>query len=61
MRLSASRIRSINRRLAQAQGLTWPAREINQPTSPAGLTHTAAPITRIAAVKVIAVPRTAAA
>ena len=61
MRLSASRIRSINRRLAQAQGFTWPAREMNQPTCPVGLTHTPAPITRIAAVKVIAVPRSAAA
>lgn len=34
MRLSASRIRSINRRLARVQGLTWPARNKNcQPMS----------------------------
>ena len=61
MRLSASRIRSINRRLARAQGFTWPAREMNQLSCPVGPTHTPAPITRMAAVKVIAVPRTAAA
>ncbi len=60
MRLSASRIRSINRRLAQVQGLTWPARETSQRISSVGPTHTPAPITRIAAVKVIAVPRSAA-
>jgi hypothetical protein len=61
MRLSASRIRSINRRLAQAQGFTWPARETNQRISSVGPTQTSVPITRIAAVKVIAVPRSAAA
>ena len=61
MRLSASRIRSINRRLAQAQGFTWPARETNQRTSSVGQTHTPVPITRITDVKVIAVPRSAAA
>lgn len=60
MRLSASRIRSINRRLAQAQGLTWPAREANQRISSVGPTHTPAPISRITAVKVIGVPRSAA-
>ena len=61
MRLSASRIRSINRRLARAQGLTWPAHERNLRTSSVDPTHTPAQITRIAAVKVIAVPRSAAA
>ena len=61
MRLSASRIRSINRRLARAQGFTWPARETNLRTSPVYPTHTHTPIARIAAVKVIAVPRGAAA
>ena len=61
MRLSASRIRSINRRLARAQGLTWPAREMNQHTTLVGTMRTPAPMTRIAAVKVIAVPRSAAA
>jgi hypothetical protein len=61
MRLSASRIRSINRRLARAQGFAWPARETSQRTSSIGSMHTPVPITRIAAVKVIAVPRSAAA
>ena len=61
MRLSASRIRSINRRLARAQGFTWPVRETNQHTAPVGPMHTPAPVTRIAAVKVIAVRRSAAA
>lgn len=61
MRLSASRIRSINRRLAQAQGVTWPSRETSQRTSSVGPTRIPAPITRIAAIKVITVPRSAAA
>ena len=34
MRLSASRIRSITRRLARAQGLTWPARDKNREPMP---------------------------
>jgi hypothetical protein len=61
MRLSASRIRSINRRLAQAQGLTWPARKTGERTSSIASMHSPAPFTRIVAVKVIAVPRSAAA
>ena len=61
MRLSASRIRSINRRLAQAQGFTWPARETNQRTPSVGPTRTPAPVARIAAVKVTVVPRSSAA
>jgi hypothetical protein len=61
MRLSASRIRSINRRLARAQGFTWPARDMNQRTSSVGTMRTHPKITRIAAVNVIAVPRSAAA
>ncbi len=61
MRLSASRIRSINRRLARAQGFTWPARETSQYTPSIGPKHTTAPLTRIRAVKIVAVPRTAAA
>ena len=61
MRLSASRIRSINRRLARAQGYTWPMRDTNQPTSSANPTHASAPVTRIRAVKILAVPRSAAA
>jgi len=61
MRLSASRIRSINRRLARAQGYTWPLRDTNQHASSANPTHTSAPVTRIRAVKILAVPRSAAA
>ena len=61
MRLSASRIRSINRRLARAQGLTWPARAMNRHTSSVDPTQTPASGTRIQAVKIVAVPRTAAA
>ena len=60
MRLSASRIRSINRRLAQAQGFTWPARETSQHTSSVGPMNIPPPIPRVAAVKIIAVPRSGA-
>lgn len=61
MRLSASRIRSINRRLARAQGFTWPARDTSQHTPSIAETHTPAPPTRIRTVKIVTVPRTAAA
>ena len=61
MRLSASRIRSINRRLARAQGYTWPTRDTNLHTSPVGPSDTSNPVTRIPAVKIVAVPRRAAA
>lgn len=61
MRLSASRIRSINRRLARAQGYTWPARDKNYrpmsgATSPVNVSTSMPKI-----VKVIAVARRAAA
>lgn len=61
MRLSASHIRSINRRLARAQGFSWPAREKNhQPmsghASPVSVSRNAPRI-----VKVITVTRAAAA
>lgn len=61
MRLSASRIRSINRRLARAQGYTWPARDTNHHTSSADLRQTHATVTRIPVVKIVAPPRSAAA
>jgi hypothetical protein len=61
MRLSASRIRSINRRLARAQGYAWPTRDTNLHASPIGLSHTPAPVIRIPAVKIVAVRRSAAA
>jgi hypothetical protein len=61
MRLSASRIRSINRRLARAQGFTWPARDKNlQPTS-GGATPVAVSMNTPRIAKVIAVARSAAA
>lgn len=61
MRLSASRIRSINRRLARAQGYTWPARDTNHPASLTVPGHTTATVTRIPTVKIVAVPRSTAA
>ncbi|KAA6465337.1 hypothetical protein DYQ86_05185 [Acidobacteria bacterium AB60] len=61
MRLSASRIRSINRRLARAQGYTWPTRDTNLHFTPVGPSRTTAPVTRIPAVKIVALPRSAAA
>jgi hypothetical protein len=61
MRLSASRIRSINRRLARAQGYTWPKRYTNLHASLVGPSHTHHPVSRIPAVKIVAVPRSAAA
>jgi hypothetical protein len=61
MRLSSSRIRSINRRLARAQGFTWPARDKNhQPTS-GGTTPVAVSLNMPTVVKIIAVARSAAA
>ena len=61
MRLSASHIRSINRRLARAQGFTWPARDKNhQPmsglTSPVAVSRNTPRI-----IKIISVPKTAVA
>jgi hypothetical protein len=61
MRLSASRIRSINRRLARAQGYTWPARHTSHPASFAVPERLPANVTRIPALKIVAVPRSAAA
>jgi hypothetical protein len=61
MRLSANRIRSINRRLARAQGYTWPARHTSHPASFAVPQHVTANVTRIATLKIVAVPRSAAA
>ena len=60
MRLSASRIRSINRRLARAQGFTWRVHNTN---------HSASLSQRLASdatnprqtVRVVAVPRSTAA
>jgi hypothetical protein len=61
MRLSASRIRSINRRLARAQGYTWPTRDTNVHASLVSPSHTPAPVSPIQAVKIVAIPRSAAA
>ena len=61
MRLSASRIRSINRRLARAQGYTWPTRDTNLHDSLVSPSHTPAPASRIRAVKIVALPKSAAA
>jgi hypothetical protein len=61
MRLSANRIRSINRRLARAQGYTWPARDTNHRASFVVPEHIPANVTRIPALKIVAVPRSAAA
>jgi hypothetical protein len=60
MRLSASRIRSINRRLAQVQGFTWPVHSTKRQTSPVPnhAPHLASPY-RV--VKIVAVPPNAAA
>jgi hypothetical protein len=60
MRLSASRIRSINRRLARARGYTWPARDTNHPTVFAVPGQTPAIVARIPVLKIVAVPRSAA-
>lgn len=61
MRLSASRIRSINRRLARAQGIVWPVHNSNHFVSRSSPTHTSVSHTRIATFKVVAVPRNVAA
>jgi hypothetical protein len=61
MRLSASRIRSINRRLARAQGYAWPTRDTNLHRTPVGPSYTPSPVSRTPAVKIVAVPRSAAA
>lgn len=57
MRLSASRIRSINRRLARAQGYTWTVRHANHLASSAELRHSPAIVTRPPTRKIVAVPR----
>jgi hypothetical protein len=61
MRLSASRIRSINRRLARAQGFTWPARDKNCRPMSGGITPPIVSRNVPAIIKVIAVARDAAA
>ncbi len=60
MRLSASRIRSINRRLARVQGFAWPA-VVNR--HPLVCPQTQAPISKNQSniVKIVAVPRCTAA
>jgi len=57
MRLSASRIRSINRRLAQVQGFTWPAHDTDRQAPFARPTHASVPLTPIHTVKIVAVQR----
>jgi hypothetical protein len=57
MRLSASRIRSINRRLAQAQGFAWPAHDADRLASFARPTHAPVPLTPNRTVKIVAVQR----
>ena len=61
MRLSASRIRSINRRLARAQGLTWPACDKNFQPMSGGPTPVTVSRNMPVIVKVITVARNAAA
>jgi hypothetical protein len=61
MRLSANRIRSINRRLARAQGYTWPARHTSHPAAFAVPEHIPAIVARIPVLRIVAVPRSAAA
>lgn len=61
MRLSASRIRSINRRLARAQGYTWPARDKNYQQMSGATTSVAVSTNAPWIVKVVAVARKAAA
>ncbi len=61
MRLSASRIRSINRRLARVQGFTWPARDKNCQPMSVGITPPIVSRNMPAIVKVIAVARNAVA
>lgn len=57
MRLSASRIRSINRRLARAQGISRPMHSSNHHVSTSGPVRTSAPVNRIATLKIVVVPR----
>jgi hypothetical protein len=59
MRLSASRIRSINRRLAQVQGFAWPVHSTKRQTSP--VPNHARRLALPRHVKIVAVPRNAAA
>ena len=57
MRLSVSRIRSINRSLARVQGFTWPTHSSNDNASTAGPTHTSVPVKAIRTAKIVAVSR----
>jgi hypothetical protein len=57
MRLSANRIRSINRRLARAQGFTWPTRVKNYQQISRGTTPVTVSTNMPRIVKVIAVGR----
>jgi hypothetical protein len=60
MRLSASRIRSINRAIARAQLSAWPTSARNSRHSTANPSPTV-PVSAAKFVKVVAVPRRAAA
>lgn len=61
MRLSASHIRSINRRLARAQGFTWPARDKNHQPMSGGTSRLAVSRNRPRIAKIITVAKTAVA
>ena len=61
MRLSASRIRSINRRLARAQGISRPAHNLNRHISASSTACTSTSLNRITPLKIVAVPRSMAA
>ena len=60
MRLSASRIRSINRAIARVQSSAWPASTRNSRHSTANPRPTV-PVSAAKFVKVVAVPRSVAA
>jgi hypothetical protein len=61
MRLSASRIRSINHRLAQAQGLTRPGRDNNPATVRNASRCSAVPIQQPKILKIVVVRNAVAA